>query len=197
MREFPSIGLLSLFLLALFTIACNSGRDPASAGPGTAQASNQRSEGSGPALDRGHAFLSVGEHEVVISYGRPALDGRDMLSQLQAGSLWRLGMNEATEIESTSALVAADQIVPAGRYTLFARYLGGESWELLVNRKTGQWGAFEHDPTLDIAKIPLTVQKSTGSIDRLTIGLEPSSDDAGRLTIAWGDLRLTAEFRLE
>jgi len=196
MREFPILRLLSV-LLVLLSIACNSGRDGESGLSQTVRASNQQSEGSGPTLDRGTAFLSVGEHEIVINYGRPELAGRDMLSQLQAGSVWRLGMNEATEIESTSALRAAGKTIPAGRYTLFARYLGGEHWELLFNQKMGQWGAFEHDPALDIASLPLSLERSSESTDRLTLGLEPQSHDSGRLTIAWGSLRLALDFRLE
>ena len=196
MRELPILRLLSV-LLVLLTLACNSGRNREPGLLETVLASNQQSEGSGPTLDRGTAFLSVGEHEIVINYGRPELAGRDMLSQLQAGSVWRLGMNEATELESTSALEAAGKTIPAGRYTLFARFLGGENWELLFNQKTGQWGAFEHDPALDIASFPLSLEKSSESIDRLSLGLEPQSDDSGRLTIAWGSLRLTLDFRLE
>jgi hypothetical protein len=39
---------------------------------------------------RGKAELKTGADSITVDYGRPALKGRDMLSQLQPGQSWRM-----------------------------------------------------------------------------------------------------------
>ncbi len=46
--------------------------------------------------ERGKAELKAGSGAITVDYGRPSLKGRDMLSQLQEGAFWRMGMNQAT-----------------------------------------------------------------------------------------------------
>lgn len=186
----------SILFLLLVSMACLTQESPSASSPSPASASTQQSEGSGPALDRGTAFFTLGEHEIVVNYGRPALEGRDMLSQLEPGQVWRLGMNQASEWETSTALRFGDQSIPAGRYTIFAKYLGEQAWELLFNSKTGQWGTFEHDPSLDIAHVPLRTLQNDQEVERLTLSFESLSDTQGRFIIAWGKLKLQADFQL-
>ena len=46
--------------------------------------------------ERGKAELKAGPGAITVDYGRPSLKGRDMLAQLQEGSFWRMGVNQAT-----------------------------------------------------------------------------------------------------
>ena len=46
--------------------------------------------------ERGKAEMKAGTGSITLDYGRPSLKGRDMLSQLQEGAFWRMGMNQAT-----------------------------------------------------------------------------------------------------
>ena len=41
---------------------------------------------------RGKAEMKAGAGAITVDYGRPSLKGRDMLSQLQDGASWRMGM---------------------------------------------------------------------------------------------------------
>ena len=54
---------------------------------------------------RGTAEIALGATQVSINYGRPQLQGRDMLSQLPDGQIWRLGMDDATTLEITAMKV--------------------------------------------------------------------------------------------
>ena len=42
---------------------------------------------------RGTAEATINGKKVSISYGRPSLQGRDMLAQATPGTVWRVGMN--------------------------------------------------------------------------------------------------------
>ncbi len=138
----------------------------------------------------------VGGKKISINYGTPALAGRDMLSQAKTGMVWRLGMNEATTISSEGDLSFGETEIPAGEYTLFARKSGPEQWELLVNSQLGQWGSYDHDPSKDIAAIPLESSQLDESAEKFTIAIQPTSDDSGQLSFRWGLLQLSAEFRV-
>src|SRR5436309_740506 len=92
--------------------------------------------------DRGTSKLTLGNKKISIDYGRPALNGRkveDLLSQLPADKVWRLGMNQSTTLITTGELTFGDVKIPAGTYSLFAKQEGDNSWKLIFNKQHGQW----------------------------------------------------------
>ena len=111
------------------------------------------------AAGRGVARLSLHGDSIAIEYGRPALQGRDMLSQAQPGMVWRLGQNEATTLETTATLDFGGLQVAPGTYTLFAQLKSPDEWFLLINSATGLWGAGDYDPTMNVAVVPLLPKK--------------------------------------
>ena len=70
---------------------------------------------------RDRAELAIGDAIMVIDYGQPSLNGRDMLTFLRAGHFWRLGADEATRFETSRDLVFDDVLIPAGSYSLFLK----------------------------------------------------------------------------
>ncbi|MBS1690104.1 MAG: DUF2911 domain-containing protein, partial [Bacteroidetes bacterium] len=58
--------------------------------------------------------------------------------------VWRTGANEATEITFKKDGTFAGQHIDAGTYTLFT-IPGQDNWEVILNSKLGQWGAFGYD----------------------------------------------------
>jgi hypothetical protein len=141
------------------------------------------------AQDRGTAQATVKGKTVKITYGRPKLAGRDMLRMAKPGTVWRLGMNEATEIESTGDLVVGGKDLKAGKYSLWARKTGENSWTLAFHPQTGMWGAPEMTSGF-VAEAPLTMGKPAAPVDQLTINLADQSG-AGAITIQWGNAQLT------
>ena len=141
---------------------------------------------------RGKAEATVNGKNITIDYGRPNLQGRDMLSQAQAGTVWRLGMNQATQIETTGDLVIAAKTLPAGKYTLWAKKTGDNSWVLAFHPKTGIWGA----PPMTqgfVAEMPLTMTTAKDSAEQLTISLADMKGKAG-IKIQWGTALLSGSF---
>ncbi len=86
--------------------------------------------------------VAVGEGTAKICYGRPALKGRTMLGgdAVPFDTLWRTGANEPTTIHvNVPASIAGIQVEP-GSYSLYTIPRAGETWTLIVNRATAQWG---------------------------------------------------------
>ena len=144
---------------------------------------------------RGEAELEMNGVHMTIDYGRPSLDGRDMIAQAPVGTVWRLGADEATTLSLTGHAVFGNIVVPKGEYSLFAERTSERDWMLVVNRQTGQWGT-ERDRKKDLAAIPLKWVKEDAAKEQLEIELTHESEETGILTIRWGHDVLRQRFRL-
>ena len=137
---------------------------------------------------RGTARVTLGAKNVEIEYGRPSLNGRDMLGQLPVGQPWRMGMNEATKLTTDTALQFGETQVPAGTYRLWAIRPDENTWELVINSDMGR-----RNPDNDVARIPLEIGENESPVETFTIELSADGDQA-TLTASWDTLRLSASF---
>jgi hypothetical protein len=133
---------------------------------------------------------------VKIDYGQPHARGRAVAGGLiPNGEVWRLGANEATTLTTTVDLEIGGQLVPKGEYTLFA--LGTPtSFQLVVNRKTGQWGT-QYEAAQDLVRIPMQLAARTEQSEALQITLEPAGESAplgGTLRVRWGTVDATVAY---
>lgn len=135
---------------------------------------------------------TVGKAHLVVYYGSPALHGRDMLAQAPAGTLWRLGKDTATMLETDAELKFGNLLVPAGSYSLFARRVDEKNWELILNEQTGQWGT-ERDADMDLGRTPLIWESKGDSTEQFTIEIARVAD-GGELRFVWGTHVLKAKF---
>ncbi|HYX41000.1 MAG TPA: DUF2911 domain-containing protein [Pyrinomonadaceae bacterium] len=144
------------------------------------------------ASKRGTAEATINGKKVSISYGRPSLQGRDMLAQATPGTVWRVGMNEATEITTDGTLVVDGKELKNGKYTLWVRKTGDNTWTLAFHPKTGVWG---RPPLTEgyAAETPLTLSKASDSAEQLVIDLADKSG-AAEIKIHWGTALLTGTF---
>lgn len=178
-------------LLALFLMACGPQQEQqqASAEEVDVESQSEMAEVG----KRGTADAMFGECKVSIDYGRPKLQGRDMLAKATDGMVWRMGMDDATEITSTCDLQFGENTVSQGHYSLFVKKVTGDQWELLFNEKTGMWGAPVPEEGF-VATVPLTYSSSPDSVEAFTIALEAMGEDSGMLKATWGTAVLSAEF---
>lgn len=145
---------------------------------------------------RGTAKLALGGKTVWVEYGRPSLKGRtvgEMLARLKPGDVWRVGADQSTTFSTTGELSFGDVKVSTAEYSLWARKQAENKWSLVFNKQHGQWGT-EHDVAQDLAEVPLDQTKGADSPDQVTLALAKQGD-GGVLTIEWGDLKLSAEFK--
>src|SRR6187431_2397401 len=77
-----------------------------------------------------------------VLYSRPQKQGRKVFGELvEYGKVWRLGANEATEIEFYKDVKIDGKNITKGRYTLYA-LVNETTWTMILNKDTDTWGAF-------------------------------------------------------
>lgn len=148
-----------------------------------------------PAGDRGTASATFGSATVSINYGRPQLKGRDMLAQATDGMVWRMGMNEATEIKTDADLKFGETVVPKGTYSLWMKKVSSDQWHLVFNKKTGIWGT-EHPAADDFAEVPLTMATGADTVETFTVELSAANETSGTLKAMWGTSVLSTDFTI-
>ncbi len=142
---------------------------------------------------RGKAELPAGSGAITVDYGRPSLKGRDMLSQLQEGAFWRMGMNQATVLTTPVDLSFGTTRVPKGAYSLWLKKTG-DAFQLVFNSQTGQWGT-QHDPAKDVCTVALTTTTLASPVETFTIELGPAAK-GGSFGLSWGATKLAAPFEV-
>jgi len=124
-----------------------------------------------------------------VIYGRPQKNGRSIFGELlEYGKVWRLGANEATEIEFFADVKINDVKVKKGRYSMYS-IPNAEKWTIIINKDTDTWGSFKYDEKNDLLRMDVPVQKQTEIKEDFVMAFEKSDSGAG-LIIAWDDVKL-------
>jgi len=139
--------------------------------------------------ERGTAKATIGSAAVTIDYGRPMLKGRDLMKMIQPDSVWRIGSDAPTTIESDADLDFGGTRVPKGKHILLAHYLGPGKWSLIVSSKP----ASQYDTGAKLAEVPMELQESKDPVEEVTIQLSAKGGQ-GIIEIAWGTMRLVRSF---
>jgi len=80
-----------------------------------------------------------------VVYSRPRKESRPVFGGLvEYGKLWRLGANEATELELYRNVTINGKKVMKGRYTVYA-IVNEKTWTFIINRETDTWGSFKYE----------------------------------------------------
>lgn len=122
-----------------------------------------------------------------VVYSRPQKKGRKLFGELVGyGQVWRLGANEATEIEFFKDVKIDGKKVKKGRYTLYA-LVDTDKWTLILNKETDTWGAFRYETGKDVLRTPVPVQKQAEITE--TFSMEFTKNKTGAdLIINWDDI---------
>ena len=130
-----------------------------------------------------------------VIYSRPLKQGRKIFGELvEYGTVWRLGANEATEIEFFKDVKINGKKITKGRYTLYA-LINETSWTLIVNKDTDIWGAFKYDTKKDVVRVELPVENITETIEALSMIFEKSVTGIN-LVMAWDQVKITLSISL-
>ena len=123
-----------------------------------------------------------------IIYSRPQKQGRPIFGGLvQYNMPWRLGANEATEIEFFSAATVAGKSVKAGRYIIYC--IPQETkWTLVLNSNLYSWG-LEQNRLMDLVQFEVPVEKTNLAIEYFTIACEKTSEKSTALVFLWDDVK--------
>src|ERR1700760_327152 len=120
-----------------------------------------------------------------VVYSRPQKRGRKLFGDLiQYGQVWRLGANEATELEFFQDVKIDKKIVKKGRYTLYA-LVDADKWTLILNKETDTWGAFGYDPSKDVLRTVIPIEKQPDITEAFSIAFKKASSKEADMVIVW------------
>jgi hypothetical protein len=124
-----------------------------------------------------------------LIYSRPQLNGRRAFGELrELGKLWRLGANEATEIEFFRDVKMGNKKVKKGKYTMYCIPYA-DRWTMIVNRETDTWGDFKYDQKKDVVRFDVAVSKVTEPTEALTMIFD-KIQGGSNLLIYWDDVKV-------
>ena len=128
-------------------------------------------------------------------YSRPQKQGRKIFGELvEYGKVWRLGANEATEIEFYKDVKIGGKKVPKGRYTLYA-IANENTWTMIINKDTDTWGAFKYDSKKDLLRTDVNVQKTDETIESMSMWFDKAANGIS-LNIAWEQVKVSLPITL-
>ena len=130
-----------------------------------------------------------------VIYSRPQKNGRNIFADSsvtqnviqQYGQEWRLGANEATEIEFFKPVSINGKTLATGRYIMYCIPYS-DKWKIIFNENLYSWG-LHIDKTKDIAQIELPVIKNNIQIEYFTMLFQKATYGCN-LVMAWGDIKV-------
>ncbi len=149
---------------------------------------------------------TIGGKTITINYSSPRVNGRagkifgkDGLIATGDKStypVWRAGANESTALKTEGELTIGDLKVPAGSYTLWVDISDPDSWVLIINKQTGQWGR-TYDKAQDLGRVPMKMEKPKATIENLKYTLESKGKDKGELKLSWENHEAEVKFSVK
>lgn len=124
-----------------------------------------------------------------VLYSRPQKKGRSIFgNEVKYNEVWRLGANEATEIELFKNATVGGKKIPKGKYSLFC--IPTETkWTLIFNKDNFNWGSFMYKAEKDVARIEVPVKSNNENVEAFTMFFENSGGN--QLVILWDELKAT------
>jgi hypothetical protein len=120
-----------------------------------------------------------------VVYSRPHLGGRTLFNEvIKYGEKWRLGANEATELQFFADATIEGKRIPAGRYVLYA-IPQQDKWQIVLNTNIDTWG-LSQDTTRDFAKFEVVVNNQANHLEYFTLIFETAGKNAN-LMMGWGN----------
>ena len=153
---------------------------------------------AGQASPRDTVRATVGAAQLLVDYGRPSMRGRTVWGGLLVpkNAIWRTGANAATTLVTSRDLTIGGKAVPAGTYTLYTWASEQGTYELVVNKQTGQWGT-DYKQEMDLVRVPLTAAPLSTPVEQFTIAIEPAGASGGTFAMRWGSQQLTVPFTVK
>ncbi|MFY0600834.1 MAG: DUF2911 domain-containing protein [Cyclobacteriaceae bacterium] len=102
----------------------------------------------------------IGDAKIHIKYSSPGVKKRKIWGDLVPyGNMWRTGANEATLFQTSKDITLNGQVLPAGKYSVFA-IPDAYKWILIFNKDWNQWGAYNYDESKDALRLEIKPQKT-------------------------------------
>ncbi len=74
--------------------------------------------------------------------------------------------------------------MPQGTYTLFVDISDPDQWNLIVSKKTGEWG-LAYDKSADLGRVKMHMSKPPQMVEDLKYTITDQGGGKGTITLAW------------
>ncbi len=134
---------------------------------------------------------------VKMDYSSPRAKGRKIFGAasdkalVPFGEIWRTGANASTTFVAESNVNVGGTAVPAGSYTIFT-VPKADAWTLVISKKTGEWGTDYPGEKEDLARIPMSVSKTSGAVENFTIAFDQAGSKC-TLRMEWENTRASVD----
>jgi hypothetical protein len=129
---------------------------------------------------------------IKVNYSSPRAKGRKIYGGLVPyGEVWRTGANEATSFVTDTAVTIGGKSIPAGSYTIFT-VPTADKWTLIINKKTGEWGIPYKYESDELARVDMSVSKTSGPVENFTISFHEMGTGC-HMYLDWENTRATVE----
>ena len=119
-----------------------------------------------------------------MEYYAPSAHGRKIIGALVPyGQVWCTGANWATKLTTEADLELGGLKLPKGSYSIWT-VPGPQEWTLIVNKHTGQWGIPYKYESEELARVPMSVSKTSGPVENFTINLNQTNGSC-TLQMSW------------
>jgi len=120
-----------------------------------------------------------------ITYSRPSMRGRKIFGDVVPyGKVWRTGANASTKIKFGEDAEVAGQKIKAGEYALYT-IPGKDSWEVILNSGTGNWGSDGYSKDADVARFTVKSSMMEGICQTFTIQITDITYNTCKIELAW------------
>jgi hypothetical protein len=127
---------------------------------------------------------------IEINYSRPSIRGRKIFGDVvQYGNVWRTGANSASKIKFGEDVDINGVKVKAGEYALYS-IPDKESWEIILNTGTGNWGAGGYSKENDVLRFNVKPVPMEGVCQTFTIGISDISYTSCKLEMMWERVKI-------
>ena len=124
-----------------------------------------------------------------VLYSRPQKAGRDIFGGIITyGDVWRLGANEATEVEFFKNVVINGKTITKGKYSLYA-ICNEKSWTLILNNEKDVWGLY-YNPKKDVVRVNVPVTNTDKTTEAFTMYFEDVKAGTN-LIIMWDTVKVS------
>jgi len=125
---------------------------------------------------------------ITIDYSAPSLKGRVIGKDIEpkTGVIWRAGANEATVFETSKNVQVEGKPLSAGKYAFFVLCKENGDCELIFNKNSAQWGAYDYKEAEDALRVTVKSGKSANSVEKLTYTVGKD----GHVSLNWGTMEI-------
>ncbi len=123
-----------------------------------------------------------------VIYGRPQKTGRQIFGGIvNYNQVWRMGANEATEIEFFKNVKIGGKTIAKGRYTMYA-ICNESKWTLIFNTEKDIWG-LSYNEKKDVLRTDVPVKITDSPVEAFTIYFEDMKGGSN-LNILWDSVKV-------